>query len=661
MKKINESTSIKKKRCDIYTNNSQNTLKELDIRQFIKSACKEKGVKAKELCEGICSESYFSEFINKGKSISKLMVDLFLQRLGFDEGDFEFYLSTEEYELANIRYNIIELIEKKAIYEAENEIKTYESLIDKRDKGDKLHKRFILLMKSRIMQIVGEDTSKIYEKLKESVEITVPNFESIHTIEGLVLGYNELFFIIECLNFREKIYVRENIKDNLSQKLYDEIINYIEKIDFDDVIKARLYSKISCLVAKKLLLRKKYKSVLKNSDKAIAYLQESTKLYSIEKILQNKSLALKAIIHTYESKNKVSENDINQLNSYKDKYKENELQRETICELFEKFNLSTDPYEWYPIEGNKEMYSIGQIVRLRREMMNMTRASLSKDTFISEKTIGRIERNEINPYLSSVKNIFERLGILGGFQAYVFDCRSYKEYKLEKILSNSIVLGKYEKANDILRKFKKIIDLSSKLNQQYLGHKETTIEYNLGKLSDEEAIERFTQALEITISRDNIFSDTRKYFTKSEITLINNIGVIYKKNKDFKNAMKWLGLFESYYNNFQSYFDLGVYIVTYEFTMGAYASLLGNMGLYDKSDEIIQKTMYEVLKCRRGWMIGRLMYSEAYNMKKRIEDNKKEMQSYEIYLYKNKIEKSLIISRIINDEIMQEFLKNKLL
>lgn len=661
MKKINESTSIKKKRCDIYTNNSQNTLKELDIRQFIKSACKEKGVKAKELCEGICSESYFSEFINKGKLISKLMVDLFLQRLGFDEGDFEFYLSTEEYELANIRYNIIELIEKKAIYEAENEIKTYESLIDKRDKGDKLHKRFILLMKSRIMQIVGEDTSKIYEKLKESVEITVPNFESIHTIEGLVLGYNELFFIIECLNFREKIYVRENIKDNLSQKLYDEIINYIEKIDFDDVIKARLYSKISCLVAKKLLLRKKYKSVLKNSDKAIAYLQESTKLYSIEKILQNKSLALKAIIHTYESKNKVSENDINQLNSYKDKYKENELQRETICELFEKFNLSTDPYEWYPIEGNKEMYSIGQIVRLRREMMNMTRASLSKDTFISEKTIGRIERNEINPYLSSVKNIFERLGILGGFQAYVFDCRSYKEYKLEKILSNSIVLGKYEKANDILRKFKKIIDLSSKLNQQYLGHKETTIEYNLGKLSDEEAIERFTQALEITISRDNIFSDTRKYFTKSEITLINNIGVIYKKNKDFKNAMKWLGLFESYYNNFQSYFDLGVYIVTYEFTMGAYASLLGNMGLYDKSDEIIQKTMYEVLKCRRGWMIGRLMYSEAYNMKKRIEDNKKEMQSYEIYLYKNKIEKSLIISRIINDEIMQEFLKNKLL
>ncbi len=659
LKKTNENVSIDKKICEKYTNDDfPNILGELDIRQIIKNTCKEKGVKAKDLCEGICAESYFSEFINKGKSIGKLMVSLFLQRLGLDDGSFEYYLSTEEYELANMRHNIVDMIEKKAIYEAENEIKTYESLTDK---GDKLHKRFILLMKARLMQLNDEDAIKIYEKLKEAVEITVPNFEIKQSIEGLILGYNELFFIIECLNFREKMYSYKQPRDKLLQKLYYEIINYTEKIDFDGIIKARLYSKMSCIIAKKLLSRKKYKAVLENSDKAITYLQESAKLYSIEKILKNKSLAFEAIINSYENKKTMLENDMKQLDLYKDKYKENELQRKTICELFEKFNLSIEPYEWYPIDDDRELYSIGKIVRLRREMMNMTRAILSEDIFISEKTIARIERGEINPYLSSVKNIFERLGILGEFQIYVFDCKSYKEYKLEKSLSNLIVLGEYEKANEVLKKFKKSIDLSSRLNQQYLEHKETLIEHSLGSLTDEEAIERFTEALELTISIENIFSDTNKYFTKGEIGLINNISLIYKQRKDYKNAMKWLGLFENYYNNFQSDFDLRVYIITYEFTMRLYASLLGDMELYDKSDEIIQKTMYEALKCRRGRMIGRLIYSEAYNMKKRIEAEKIEMQPHEICLYKDKIERALIISNIINDNVMQEFLKNKLM
>ena len=226
------------------TNDNKETDKLLNIRQLIKGICQSRNITAKKLCNGICSESYFSEFINKGKYISKLMLDLFLQRLGINEGDFENYLLKKEYKTFNMCYEIIYLIEEKNIKKAKLKIDEFR---DATKNIDKLHERFVLLMEARIMQLQNEDCEKIYIKLRDAVEITVNNFENV-SLDGLLLSYNELFFMIECLSYKEKAYNCEFV-----QNRYNEILNYIQdsnvdnkEIKFDSIIKARLYSKLVC-------------------------------------------------------------------------------------------------------------------------------------------------------------------------------------------------------------------------------------------------------------------------------------------------------------------------------------------------------------------------------------------------------------------------------
>lgn len=626
-----------------------NENKLLNVRKLIKNICKDKNITAKKLCENICLENYYSEFINKGKAISKLMLDLLLQRLGINEGNFEYYLSKKEYQILNIRYNVIDLIERKEIQKAKIEIEKFRVVIDKMDK---LHERFVLLMEARIMQLQNESYEKIYLTLKDAVEKTVPGFEN-RSLDKLVLSYNELFFMIDCIHYKEMVFNKGE------EQFYLEIINYIEKKDIDNIIKAKLYAKTVCIIAKRYLLDNKNMILLKYCNKAINYLIKSSKLYYIEKILEYKSLALRNMINTYESKGDKYEIDIKCLNIYKNMYKVNENERRFFCELLERYNISKESYGWYPFNHYNEIYQIGSIIKLRREMFSMSVADLSKISNISEKTIYRIENDENNSYSYTIRNIFNKLGILGEGQVYVFDCSNYKAYKLEKELFHFINSDKFKEAYETLEEFKKNIDLSSKLNQQFFIRKETIILHSLNMISDDEAIHRFSRALEITLPLDSIFSDTKKYFTNLEIMLIYNIALIYKENKDNKNAVKWLKWCDSYYDKFK--FDISTYIITYELVMTLYQSLLGNMGNYDKSDEIANKIMYQSLKCRRGGFIGRLIYSSAFNMKKKIEVAMNKMQSHEISKYKSKLEESFMISKIIGDNEMVNFLKNKLL
>lgn len=606
----------------------------ISIGYLIKNICNEKGITARKLCEGICSTSYFSEFTKNEKSVNKLISDLLLQRLGMLEGNFENYLSEKEYNKFMMRKRIINLIEKKEIQKAEKEIEEYEKSILKKDR---LERRFKLLMEFGIMQIKNEDKDcqELYEKmyltLKEAVKITVPVFED-SPIDKCVLGYNELYFILKCIMLREKI-----CSDNKSEILYNELIKYIENSNLDYDMKARLYSNTVCLAAKTQILNNEYELVLKNCDLAIEYLNKSSKLYFIEELMSNKSLALKALINLNDDRVSASKNDIKKLNLYKNILIKNEKQRELTSKVFEKYNLSSEPFGWYPYSSNEDLRSLGETVKRRREMVGMSQLELSEDIY-DAVSISRIETGASAPYPQKSKMLLKKLGIFGEFQIYDFECNSYEAYKLEKEMSYLLTMKKYERAYEILQKLKEKIDMSSNLNKQYFGYKEASILNNLKMISDEDTICRYIKALEITVSTKKIFSDTKKYFTKREKSLIYSIGLSYKKLGDYENSDKWLGLYKSYHDNF----DKNCQLITYEQVLSVYESLLADMKKYEKFDGTIEKSIYESLKCRGDGLIGRWVHSPVWGMKEREENNK--TQNSELLLDNDKIEKSLVIN-----------------
>ncbi len=621
---------------------------EIIMGQFIRDCSKSKKIKLKKLCENICSLSYFSEFLHNDKSMNKLELDLILQRLGVSENNFEHYIPLKDYEIFMIRHKIIDLINIKEIYRAEKEIELYEKKITK---SNKLHQRFILIMKAKILQEKNEDYEKIYLTLREAVWKTVPLFEN-GSIEELILSHNELFFMIECVKFREKAY-----NDGKSQSFYNDVITYIEVSDLDYIIKAQLYTKAVCLKAENMLKDNKFDLVLNNCDKAIEYLQKSLKLYFVEKIMYYKGLALEGLIELYKDKIEISLEAIEKYNIYNNSYIENEEQREIISEIFKEHNLSSEINDWYPQNNVRELYSIGEIIKKRRGMLEQSQFEFSEG-ICDVTTLSRIESGKTAPWPRNANNLLKRARLFGEFQAFTFECKSYEAYKLENEMSDLIVLMKYNEAYEILQKFKEKIDTSSKLNKQYLGHSETAILNGLGIMTDKEAIDKYIEALELTVNIKKIFSNEEKYFSKREIMLIYNIAAVYKRLCDYKNSIQWLELLVNYYNNLD--YDLSNYIITYELVMFLYSSLLGDIKNYDKSDEVAVKSLYESLKCGRGGFIGSYIYSTAWNMKDKIEQSKRKMQPYELALYKDKLKKALMISRIMGDYVIQDFIKTKL-
>lgn len=623
------------------------------IRKFIKIVMKKKKIKLKNLCKDICSESYLSEFLNNDKSIGKFEVDLILQRLLISTEDFENYIPSKDYDNYMTCYKIVNLIEKKEYKKAEKEIEEYENTIGKKDK---LQQRFILIMKSRIMQIKKENHKLVYKTLLEAVRKTIPEFEH-ESINYLIFGYDEVLTMIECMKFREKVY-----NDSKSQEFYNEMLKYIDKNNFDSIIKAKLYPKLVCLVAEKHLINKKYEFLLKKCNQAIKYLQKSFRLYFIEGILKYKSLALEGIIASYEDVINMTENDIKKYNKLKEEFLENEKLSNFISELFRVNNLSSELLEWYPSNYNRELYSLGMIIKIRREMLGMTQEKFSYG-ICDVTTLSKLERGITIPHPKKAKKLLARAGLFGEFQMFIFDCCNYEAYELQMQLSNLLNLTKFEQAYETLQKFKGKINLSSRVNKQYLGHVETAILNNLNSaliaISDEEAIKRYKKALEVTIKEEYIFSDKIKYFTKRELLLIFNIILTYEKSEDYRNAMKWLLVLESYYNNLG--FDLSNYITTYELFMRLYVELLGDIGNFEKSTKISEEAIYQLLRCGKGRFIGAFIYCTAWNIKKRIE-NERKMQVHEIDLYKNTLEKSLTMTCImdISEEykIIKSVLKN---
>lgn len=642
--------NIKNKSVEKSVDSTQNfnDIKETDykanIRQLIKDTCRSKKITAKKLCHGICTETYFSEFVNKGKRISEFMLDMFLQRLDIDMGNLENYLSLKEYEIFDIYDDIKYSIESGDIQKTVEKIEQIHNITKNMDKPCE---RFVLIMEANIMKLQNASFKEIYNKLKDAVKTTIPDFDNINSLDGLLLSHNELLFMVYCLSYKEKVCKN----DDSIQNIYSEILKYIEKNTANDNIANRyLYPKLVCALAKKQICNNENISLLKNCNKAISFLHKCKRLHYIEELLKNKSIALDNIVN--------SESDIKKLNVYKNMKLKNEEERKLFINLFKKYNIVDEQYKWYPLDNNRELYLLNKIIKRRREMLGMSIEYLAKEAGVDIKTLKRIENNENDPFIPTVKDIFKILGILGESQVYDFDCNSYREYELEKKLSYLISSSKFEDAYEVLKNLKKSMYTLSKLNKQYLGHIETAILYETKRISNDEALSRYTNALMLTITKESIFSDREKYFTKREIKLIYNIAVIYEEKGENEEAIKWLRWCEKYYNSFS--FDISNNIITYELVMSLYASVLGNVGKFDKSYEIAEKTIRESLKCGRSKFIADNMYNEAFNYKKRFEDDKGKIQPYEKNIYRDKLEKALAISKVTDNNRMINFLKIKL-
>lgn len=607
---------------------------------FIGKIRTRKGISVETLCEGICTQSFLSSIESGKKTTNLLLLEILLQRLGVSEDGYESYLSKNDYLIWVKRYKIINYIESNQIDNAKKELELYKNNVCN---NNKLHLQYILHIESKIIVLEQKDYKLAYNKLEQAIKLTVPRINKINLI-NLILSFKELFLIIECAKLKELAFVGTS-----SQKIYEKVLKYIEINNCEELIKSKLYTKTVCLVCKYWFLEGKYKEIISYCNKGLEYLQLSGKLYFIPQILKNKRIALEALLAKYNYYIDYFDAELREL---KNEYEIVLEWENTINNLLKEYDTLNEPYEWYPYY-TREIYTAGSVIKKRRNMLNISQEELSNN-ICSVVTLSRIENEITTPHPRIVKQLLQRLNLAGELFSACIVSDEYITHRLCDKLEQLLVLNKYDEAIVVLRDLYEKLDMSIPVNKQYFMHKQIIIYKNLNIISQQEALVSLKKILHMTLPKNSILKIPNTYLSKKEIILMTDIAIYQENLHHEKKAINIYNILNNYYNSTNC--NISNNIITYELVMDNFSSLLGNIGEFEKSNAIIEKTIYESLKCRRGRFIIGLLYSKAWNMKNSIKEEK--MQPNDKKLYEETLRKSYIISCILKDKVLEKFIYN---
>ena len=240
-------------------------MQEVFIGEVIRERRQKLGITQEDQCAGICEPSTISRVESGKQSLSKLKLDVLLQRMGLSDQRYYVFLGQEEKRLMELQkeirvYNIHEKSQKglEKLAELENLA----------EKSDQVVQQFILSSKAvlgkmedgKIQQYSSEERLSL---LTQAILLTCPDFHD-KAISEMFYGITE----VEIIDQIAKTYSQMGEKTK-SIFIYRELLNKINKLFRDIPQYAGVLSKLNCHYAEELLEEKNIREALKNAKIAL--------------------------------------------------------------------------------------------------------------------------------------------------------------------------------------------------------------------------------------------------------------------------------------------------------------------------------------------------------------------------------------------------------
>ena len=599
--------------------------------ELLKKQIKISNVSIEKLSEGLCSPSMLSRICNGERTANKMMRDRLMQRLGMADDRNENFIFNEEYKKWKIRQRIVILINEENLVEAEELLNVYEKNL-----CNKVEEQFVQVMRIQIYQMRELESEKLKKLYENALKLTVPHIDE-KKVNELQLSVQELNLVLEYMNYC--------YPDKLYSKC-EELNEYVKKVIMDEQCRAKILPKIILYQCRTLHNKKEvnYILLLKKCNIAIECLRDAKRMFFLWELLQEREWIYEKIISDLIQK---EENE--KVNIFLNLRKENKQWITVIQSLYNDYDMESEIHNCCYLYIERNTNCINDIVRKRRLMLGLTKKQLCKG-ICSEKTIGRLENLGGKTQLLIVKEIFERLKISGEYQRKDIITRNPKAYE---ILEQIVKYGndrRYDLALNKLQDLEKIICMKEPLNRQYIERQKNVILYQKGEITKDVALQRIVDALENTVTLKNIEECVDLYLTHGEITCVQNLAYVQGKqemNKYYELLVKICGEYEQKDEILEN-------ISMYEFIMTSVASVLGNIGEYEKSNTLSKKIIKECIRCRRLGMIAMNMYSIAWNHK--------EMNgiTYSQEIWKENVRNSAILFHIEKNFNIEKILMKKL-
>lgn len=381
-------------------NNSSNVKR---VIKLLHDSRREKHVSIQHLCDGICTKSMLEKVELGKRKLNPFYLNRLLARLGIDQKRYEKYLYRAEYDKWKIRNEILDFIDNGDLISAEEMADRFERECGERDK---IGLQFCKFVKAQILQCRGTNDNELFRLYQDALLMTVPNAYETE-MKKLLLSADEYNLVLECR-------YRELGESDISEifEIYEGLIGYIDKIGYEDSIRAKVYPKTivhlwSFIDKQKEEMDSKYKiylffRILEYCDNSIVLLRQNRLFYYLYEVLQ-----IRVEVLGYISNSDIKDD---KKQGYRVMLFETEEELKKYKEKCRSLKISPYTLNCSYLYREEGVFCINELVQSRRETMGMTMRALS-DNICSDRTISRFETKSCNTHGDIVNELCVRLGI----------------------------------------------------------------------------------------------------------------------------------------------------------------------------------------------------------------------------------------------------------
>lgn len=559
----------------------------------------------KDICRGICSPSSYCMYENGEIVPDILLVNMFLDRMGFGILGLTAYIS--EKEVVYFKWK-----ESTRAYIRNENYKKLVMLLEHMPTGNvslnkKIREQYAWFIKGIVAEKDTADLKKATECYEKALECTCGFLIKSQKIEG-TFSVREIHIYAIYLNLLCKVNPKE--KEEVISRFY-QLMQYVNVHYVEEQQKVKIYPLLVCLWGNLVIEGKDTEGSFEIFEKTLELLRKQKSLYCLLEIMR-----LHILVGLKEKRDMSKEQeDIKILQSF-----------------FEEFGYQAQSQIYVPQANEIMLEHVGQYLSTERKKVNYTQEKIS-DGICSVESYSRIE-NGRKPTRNNYKALTEKIGTENRYYIELVNTGNIDALLLRREISYELFMEKNERLPELLEELKTVLgEKEVAKNRQYLEFVQVSIEENTGRKTWNQCCDMFRNILSYTMNEKEI-GKKRHVYTMLEINLIDHISVCMAKDGKSEEAMHLIKAFlddmdymktEKYYETFLAKLN--------------YARWKSDRGNFDEAECIYREGIEQRIRRNKTELLDEYIGEYAYN--KYLKNNINEKQDVKRYLLY-----ALVLSRI---------------
>ena len=553
----------------------------------------------KDICRGICSPSSYCMYENGEIVPDILLVNMFLDRMGFGILGLTAYISEKEVVYFKWKEST------RACIRNEN-YKKLGMLLERIPTGNvslnkKIREQYAWFIKGIVAEKDTADLKKATECYEKALECTCGFLIKSQKIEG-TFSVREIHIYAIYLNLLCKVNPKE--KEEVISRFY-QLMQYVNVHYVEEQQKVKIYPLLVCLWGNLVIEGKDTEGSFEIFEKTLELLRKQKSLYCLLEIMR-----LHILVGLKEKRDMSKEQeDIKILQSF-----------------FEEFGYRAQSQIYVPQANEIMLEHVGQYLSTERKKVNFTQEKIS-DGICSVESYSRIE-NGRKPTRNNYKALTEKIGTENRYYIELVNTGNIDALLLRREISRILFSEKsMDKVWESLEKLMEILgEDECAQNKQYLKFIEICIEKEYSHMSEEICCEEYRKVLAYSMN-ENLIGEKKHIYTKVEINLINHISVCLAKSGKKEQAMRLIRAFLEDTDQMKEdkYHETKLAKLNY-------GRWLSDSGEYSKADSIFMDGAKQIMERDRAELLDQYIGEIAYNKYLMNGSEKKEkIKRYSLY------------------------------